>query len=66
MTQRSIEHFTVDNKRIEHKISVQKDETKFLKQIFEANASKFPGEAEKALKLIAGEKMKLIIPQSPV
>ena len=62
VTQRSIEHFSTENKRIEHKISVQKEETEFLKDIFKANASKFPGEAEKALKLIAGEASKQINP----
>ena len=54
VTKRSIEFFTSENKRIEDKITVQKEESEFLKQIFQSKVSSFP-EAEDALKLIAGE-----------
>ena len=54
VTKRSIEFFTSENKRIEDKITVQKEESEFLKQIFQSKVSSFP-EAEDALKLIGGE-----------
>ena len=51
VTKRSIEFFTSENKRIEDKITVQKEESEFLKQIFQSKVSSFP-EAEDALKLV--------------
>ena len=55
-TQRKVDHFKTDNKRLEDKISVLGQEMQFLKDIFLAHAgSNKCTEAEKAVKVAAGE-----------